>query len=124
MKRFDNSQIPTMRHTIGGIKEEKWEGGQWDERELLDDEDSYKEEEMKYFEIDHIKQKVVKRFGSTVTGGGLNSSRVSQSSISNPFKIAKPLSQNFLDALDSPKPEEEDDDAFLRQHQSDDDNVI
>lgn len=84
---------------------------------------------MKYFEIDHIKQKVVKRFASTLGGGpGLHSSRLSQSSIVNPFKIAKPLSQNLHDILDedSPRPEDEedDDDAVLRGHSSDNNNVI
>ena len=100
-----------------GIQQkEVWRKGSWDERELLIgdvDEDGEitgiqnnyghptpgenQDRDFGYIEIDPINQKVVKRLGNTFgpSGIGLNSSRLSSSSFNNPFKLARPPSQNI-----------------------------
>ena len=68
--------------------------------------------DLKYVEIDAINQKVVKRFANTMGPGGLglNSSRMSQSSFNNPFKLARPPSQSIQEHDEFPGAEEEDND--------------
>jgi hypothetical protein len=63
-------------------------------------------------EIDAINQKVVKRFSNTMGPGGfgLNSSRMSQSSFNNPFKLGRPPSQSIQEHDEFPREEEEDND--------------
>jgi hypothetical protein len=113
---------------LGSSQQDVWRRGSWDERELLAGEEfedgileggyggptpgGDQDGDLKYVEIDAINQKVVKRFANTMGPGGigLNSSRMSQSSFNNPFKLARPPSQSIQEHDEFPGAEEEDND--------------
>ena len=113
---------------LGTSQQEVWRRGSWDERELLGGDDiedggleggyggptpsGDQDGDLKYVEIDAINQRVVKRFSNTLGPGGfgLNSSRMSQSSFNNPFKLGRPPSQSIQEHDEFPRDEEEDND--------------
>ena len=89
---------------------------EWDERQLLTEEieeqfreegnDQDNESQFKYYEIDHVNQRIVKRAGATIgariSENNFGGSRSRKSSISivtssNPFKLAQPLSPSRYD---------------------------
>ena len=113
---------------LGTSQQEVWRRGSWDERELLGGDEfedggleggyggptpgGDQDGDLKYVEIDAINQKVVKRFANTMGPGGLglNSSRMSQSSFNNPFKLGRPPSQSIQEFDEFPRAEEDDND--------------